>query len=161
MVEITRQPSLLSQASGEGQKKNRLWSPESAKARAHMRDLSMVRCMTLTHCLLLCAPPHAKPCPQRFIDADVDCSGTLTYEEFITLLPESVRQAQDDATLHSWFHAADQDHSGRISKDEFFHMSLSTAVKKTGSGLGAIFRSYDKVCRRRPVEPDDSTNRSR
>ena len=99
------------------QKANKLFNPEAAKARAHLRDLSM-----------------------RFLDADLDGTGRLGFEEFLLLLPPSVRRTKNDDELRHWFSVADVNGDGTISKEEFFQMSLATAAKKTGSGLGHLFR---------------------
>ena len=50
-----------------------------------------------------------------FLEADVDGNKRLSWQEFINVIPDRIRQGSSDKQLASIFHNVDQDHSGDIS----------------------------------------------
>jgi Ca2+-binding EF-hand superfamily protein len=59
--------------------------------------------------------------------------------------PSIFREQHGPVQIRKWFDAADRDHSGRLSIDEFFRWTVGNAVFKHGAGsLKAAFERYDK-----------------
>lgn len=82
----------------------------------------------------------------RFAEADVDGNLDLSFEEFVEMQPQKVREQHGVETLRGWFEAADTDNSGTVSINEFLIWSLAKEQTRTGddSGLRALFSVYDK-----------------
>jgi hypothetical protein len=55
----------------------------------------------------------------RFAEADQDGNMELTFDEFIQMQPQQVREQHGVETLRGWFEAADTDSSGSVSINEF------------------------------------------
>ena len=82
----------------------------------------------------------------RFAEADADGNMDLSFEEFVNMQPHKVRETHGEAVLREWFDAADTDHSGTVSINEFLIWSLAKEQARSGddSGLRAMFSVYDK-----------------
>ena len=78
-----------------------------------------------------------------FCAADIDGNKSLDFDEFIEIVPDAMKKDLNNAQLKELFDSVDTDGSGDISMDEFFLWTMSVVAHHTGSGIEAIFRSYD------------------
>ena len=76
-----------------------------------------------------------------FMEADVDNSQALSFEEFASLVPKSMKLKP--AQVKMMFRQADVDGNGEISLDEYFSFVLSNASEQVAHGLSSIFNRYD------------------
>ena len=76
-----------------------------------------------------------------FMEADVDNSQALSLEEFMSLVPKSMKMKP--AQVKMMFRQADVDGNGEISLDEYFSFVLSNASEQVAEGLSSIFNRYD------------------
>jgi Ca2+-binding EF-hand superfamily protein len=67
----------------------------------------------------------------------------LDFEEFVAMQPMRVRELHTRDTLREWYEAADEDHSGKLTINEFFSWSLNSSQVGGASVLERIFRKYD------------------
>lgn len=78
-----------------------------------------------------------------FFEADVDGNEQLDFEEFMNAIPAELKKSMAIEQIRDLFESTDADGSGSISMDEFFLWTMSVVAHHTGSGIEAIFRSYD------------------
>ena len=71
-----------------------------------------------------------------FMEADVDNSQALSFEEFASLVPKSMKLKP--AQVKMMFRQADVDGNGEISLDEYFSFVLSNASEQVAHGLSSI-----------------------
>ena len=55
-----------------------------------------------------------------FADADIEFDRSLSFAEFVSVLPMHLRQQRPLSELWSWFKMIDANNDGRVSLDEFF-----------------------------------------
>jgi Ca2+-binding EF-hand superfamily protein len=77
----------------------------------------------------------------NFIDHDGEMK--LAFEEFVAMQPVRIRELHTRETLREWYEAADEDHSGKLTINEFFKWSLSSRKVDGATTLESIFRKYD------------------
>lgn len=84
----------------------------------------------------------------RFAEADINCDGRLTFEEFLSMQPPTLREEHTHDEMREWFSLADTDGNGTISLNEWFSWSLSKETTRTShdaqGSISAIFQLYDK-----------------
>ena len=85
----------------------------------------------------------AREAAVAFVNADKNGDGILTFDEFMSALPEDTRRLNSKKALREVFDLADIDGNGEVTMDEYFVWTLGVA-DSVGSGLEAIFRKYDK-----------------
>ena len=80
-----------------------------------------------------------------FLDADANDDKKLTYDEFMTIVPEELRKANSEETLRETFQMADANSDGSISLEEYFFWTLGWASKNSGAAnaLEQCFHQYD------------------
>ena len=80
-----------------------------------------------------------------FLDADANDDKKLTYDEFMTIVPEELRKANSEETLRETFQMADANSDGSISLEEYFFWTLGWASKNSGAAnaLQQWFHQYD------------------
>ena len=76
---------------------------------------------------------------EAFVNADLNGDKELSFEEFVTIVPASVRAGHTETTLRELFQSADTDRSGEISLDEYLYFSLRWAA--FDSGMCSAFKS--------------------
>ena len=64
----------------------------------------------------------------------------LDFEEFVAMQPMRIRELHTRDTLREWYEAADEDHSGKLTINEFFSWSLNSSQVGGASVLERIFR---------------------
>jgi len=80
-----------------------------------------------------------------FAENDVDGDQHLDYEEFLAMLPESIRSSCTPHQIRSWFNTVDADQSGAISINEFFMWTMANSAAMHGAtALKSAFEHYDK-----------------
>ena len=65
----------------------------------------------------------------------------LTFDEFLSMQPKTVRQEHSEEEVRAWFDAVDLDGSGTLSVNEFFLWTLQKEAMKDMKGMRAIFQS--------------------
>ena len=87
---------------------------------------------------------HVRRDGLRFAEADADGDNVLTFDEFLSMQPKTVRQEHSEEEVRAWFDAVDLDGSGTLSVNEFFLWTLQKEAMKDMKGMRAIFQSHDK-----------------
>ena len=80
-----------------------------------------------------------------FFEADVNGNEQLDFDEFAQAVPAELKASMSIDQITELFRSADTDGSGSISMDEFFLWTMSVVCHHTGTGIEAIFRSYDST----------------
>lgn len=69
----------------------------------------------------------------------------LDFEEFYAMMPDGIRRTNSSADVRVWFEAADKNHDGVVSIDEFFLWSLgASAVMHGAQPLADVFAKFDR-----------------
>lgn len=90
------------------------------------------------------ARKHLRRKAVEFDEADRDGDGEIDEQEFCTfILPRVNGASHTEEDLKEWWALMDVDGDGFIRKDEFFLYALCAASRKCGSGIAAIFRTFD------------------
>ena len=80
----------------------------------------------------------------RFTDMDTDGNEKLDFEEFLAIIPSSIRSKHSTAEIRGWFDECDPNGDGVLSINEFFVWSLTDASRQFGSSaLETAFKKYD------------------
>ena len=71
----------------------------------------------------------------------------LEFEEFRAIIPKGTREKYEEETIRELFDAADYDHNGAISRDEFFFWTLTWAKESSGVALTleSSFKKFDST----------------
>ena len=88
---------------------------------------------------LLSLPDLLKATTQAFINADADANQSLTFEEFLNVVPEDVKATSTMESIREIFDSADTDGSGDISLDEYLYWALRWAA--FDSGMATMFQN--------------------
>ena len=68
----------------------------------------------------------------------------LDFEEFLAMQPRKLRDSRSADQIKAWFDAADVNHDGVLSLDEFFIWSLGTCAEEHGgASIRACFEKFD------------------
>ena len=80
-----------------------------------------------------------------FCEADIDSDGSLSFEEFVRVIPAELLTNVRPETLREVFEMADTDGDGTVSQKEFFFWALLWATDHTGVActVDDSFRKYD------------------
>lgn len=82
---------------------------------------------------------------KQFAEFDHDGNQSLDFEEFLSMMPQHIRETHSAESIRAWFDAADTSGDGFLSIDEFFAWSLSNASEQHGAEtLLAAFSKYDR-----------------
>lgn len=93
------------------------------------------------------ARAHMRRKAVEFDEADGDGDQEIDYDEFVRfVMPKCANNGTEHAEeeLKGWWRLMDVDGDGFIRKDEFFLYALCAASRRSGSGIEAQFRRYDK-----------------
>ena len=82
---------------------------------------------------------------RRFADADADGLLSLSFDEFVAIMPVGFAELRPRQDLRVWFDSADKDSDGDMSVDDYFLWILDNVARKHGSEIVAeLFGKYDK-----------------
>ena len=124
--------SALRKSAREQQGHTSLWA---AQAIAPTKRFDRAKANALQH--------KARSASTRFAEFDHDGNERLDFEEFYAMFPRRVRESHSADEIRNWFAAADADHSGELSINEFFVWTLSGAAAQHGANsLRAICEKY-------------------
>lgn len=79
-----------------------------------------------------------------FQEADVDGDQKLEFDEWVSMLPATMRERRTVDQLRQIFNVADLDGDGTISLDEFFLWTLSLAAMQGGTSAETTLQRFSK-----------------
>jgi len=77
-------------------------------------------------------------------EADVNKDGVINFEEFLTLMSQTVKETDTEQELISAFRVFDQDNSGFISTDELRNVLKSLGENMTEAEIDDMLQMADK-----------------
>ncbi|KAL9125382.1 MAG: hypothetical protein Q9217_005405 [Psora testacea] len=77
-------------------------------------------------------------------EIDVDRSGTISFEEFSTIMAQKVKQSDSDAELKAAFEVFDKDGNGTISAEELRNLMKSIGEDLTDQDIEEMVKEADK-----------------